>query len=68
MQVHPAKHFCTEYEKSKVISDKIALDAAAEGVPIVPVYPGVVYGPGKLTNGNSLAQLVNCLRSCSSIA
>nr|AQY54368.1 dihydroflavonol-4-reductase [Salvia officinalis] len=57
-QVHPAKHFCTEYEKSKAISDKIALDAAAEGVPIVPVYPGVIYGPGKVTTGNMVAQLL----------
>lgn len=60
LQVHPARHFCTEYEKSKAVSDKIALDAAAEGVPIVPVYPGVIYGPGKVTTGNMVAQLVSC--------
>lgn len=35
------------------------LDAAAEGVPIVPVYPGVIYGPGKVTTGNLVAHLVN---------
>lgn len=57
-QVHPAKHFCTEYEKSKVVADKIVLDAAAEGVPIVPVYPGVIYGPGKVTTGNLVAHLL----------
>lgn len=57
--MHPAKHFCTEYEKSKVIADKIVLDAAAEGVPIVPMYPGVIYGPGKVTTGNLVAHLVN---------
>lgn len=37
---------------------KIALQAAAEGVPIVMLYPGVIYGPGKLTTGNIVAQLV----------
>ncbi|KAL1546982.1 farnesol dehydrogenase (NAD(+)) [Salvia divinorum] len=57
-QVHPAKHFCTEYEKSKTVSDKIALDAAAEGVPIVPLYPGFIYGPGKVTTGNIVAQFL----------
>lgn len=57
-QVHPEKFFCSEYERSKAAADKIALQAAAEGMPIVPVYPGVVYGPGKLTKGNFVAQLI----------
>lgn len=60
LQVHSTKHFCTEYEKSKAIADKIALEAAADGVPIVPVYPGLVYGPGKVTTGNMVSLLVNC--------
>ncbi|XP_007017288.2 PREDICTED: putative dihydroflavonol-4-reductase [Theobroma cacao] len=57
-QIHPEKFFCTEYEKSKAAADKIALQAVAEGMPIVPVYPGVIYGPGKLTTGNVVAQLI----------
>ncbi|KAL3644147.1 hypothetical protein CASFOL_012079 [Castilleja foliolosa] len=57
-QVHTAKYFCTEYEKSKAIADKMALDAAAEGVPIVPVYPGVIYGTGKVTSSNMVALLL----------
>ncbi|KAK4429013.1 Anthocyanidin reductase [Sesamum alatum] len=57
-QVHSAKFFCTEYEKSKAISDKIALEAAADGVPIVLVYPGVIYGPGKVTTGNIVANML----------
>ncbi|KAK2992271.1 hypothetical protein RJ640_020264 [Escallonia rubra] len=56
-QVHPCKLFCTEYEKSKAVADKIALEAALEGVPIVVVYPGVIYGPGKVTAGNIVARL-----------
>lgn len=43
------------------MADKIALQAASEGLPIVPVYPGVIYGPGKLTTGNIVAQLVRLL-------
>ncbi|KAM0008201.1 putative farnesol dehydrogenase (NAD(+)) [Helianthus debilis subsp. tardiflorus] len=50
-QVHSAKFFCTEYEKSKVVADKIALEAAKEGVHIVAVYPRVIYGSGKVTAG-----------------
>ncbi|XP_021729595.1 uncharacterized protein LOC110696566 [Chenopodium quinoa] len=58
-QVHHEKFFCTEYERSKVAADKIALQAASEGVPIVAVYPGVMYGSGKLTTGNIVAKLVS---------
>ncbi|KAL3013122.1 hypothetical protein AAZX31_06G036500 [Glycine max] len=57
-QVHHEKYFCTEYEKSKVAADKIAVQAASEGVPIVLLYPGVIYGPGKVTAGNVLARMV----------
>lgn len=41
------------------MADKIAMDAAYEGVPIVAVYPGVLYGPGKVTAGNVVANLVH---------
>lgn len=61
VQIHSGNYFCTEYEKSKVIADKMALDAASEGVPIIPLYPGLIYGPGKVTTGNIVARLVNFL-------
>ncbi|KAK7817371.1 putative dihydroflavonol 4-reductase [Quercus suber] len=57
-QVHHEKYFCTEYEKSKAYADKIAIQAASEGVPIVAVYPGVIYGPGKVTAGNVVARMI----------
>ncbi|KAK7310860.1 hypothetical protein RJT34_08626 [Clitoria ternatea] len=57
-QVHHEKFFCTEYEKSKVAADKIAMKAASEGVPIVLLYPGVIYGPGKVTAGNVVARMI----------
>lgn len=57
-QIHSEKFFCTEYERSKAVADKIALQAAKEGLPIVMVYPGVIYGPGKVTSGNMVAQLM----------
>ncbi|KAK2445583.1 NAD(P)-binding Rossmann-fold superfamily protein [Trifolium repens] len=55
-QVHHDKYFCTEYEKSKFASDKIALQAAYEGVPIVLLCPGFIYGPGKTTEANIVAK------------
>jgi nucleoside-diphosphate-sugar epimerase len=61
--MHSEKAFCTEYEKSKVLADKIALQAAAEGVPVTIVYPGVMYGPGKLTTGNLVSRIVRELSS-----
>ncbi|KAK4354699.1 hypothetical protein RND71_026893 [Anisodus tanguticus] len=57
-QTHSGKFFCTEYEKSKAVADKVALDSASEGIPIVPVYPGVIYGPGKVTTGNVVARMI----------
>ncbi|CAM8915854.1 unnamed protein product [Rhodiola kirilowii] len=57
-QVHPEKFFCSEYERSKVISDKVALQAASEGLPIIPVYPGVIYGPGKVTASNIVLRMI----------
>ncbi|WCJ35401.1 NAD(P)-binding Rossmann-fold superfamily protein [Euphorbia peplus] len=57
-QVNPEKVICSEYERSKAIADKIALQAAADGMPIVMVYPGMIYGPGKLTMGNAVSQML----------
>ncbi|KAK4274703.1 hypothetical protein QN277_017890 [Acacia crassicarpa] len=57
-QVHHEKFFCTEYEKSKAAADKIALQAASVGIPLVAVYPGVIYGPGKVTAGNIVCRLI----------
>ncbi|XP_004291118.1 PREDICTED: putative dihydroflavonol-4-reductase-like [Fragaria vesca subsp. vesca] len=58
-QFHHERFFCTEYEKSKAAADKIALQAAQEeGLPIVLLYPGVIYGPGKLTAGNVVARMI----------
>lgn len=41
-----------------MVADKVALQAASDGSPVVVVYPGVIYGPGKVTAGNIVARLV----------
>ena len=41
-----------DYERTKTLSDRLARRAIAAGVPLAVVYPGVIYGPGELTEGN----------------
>lgn len=51
--------YLTEYEESKTIAEREALDLAADGLPVVIVNPTRVYGPGHLTEGNALARLID---------
>lgn len=46
--------FHTDYERTKWLADRLAREKAAAGLPIVRVYPGVIYGPGASTQGNLL--------------
>ncbi|CAN1252794.1 Putative dihydroflavonol 4-reductase [Linum perenne] len=57
-KIHSEKKFSSEYERSQVAALKVAMEAGAEGVPIVVVYLCIVYGPGKLTAGNLIAHLL----------
>jgi nucleoside-diphosphate-sugar epimerase len=52
------KYF-TEYEESKAMAEQEALRMAAEGFPVVIVNPTRVYGPGKLTEGNSVSLMID---------
>ncbi len=45
-----------DYERTKLAADRVAREAAANGVPIVRLYPGVVYGPGSITAGNHVVR------------
>jgi nucleoside-diphosphate-sugar epimerase len=49
----------TEYESSKVVAEREAVRWAGEGFPVVIVNPTRVYGPGHLTEGNSLTRLID---------
>jgi farnesol dehydrogenase len=51
--------FFTEYEESKAAAEKEALTLAARGLPIVAVHPTRVYGPGKMTEGNSVSLMID---------
>jgi NAD+-dependent farnesol dehydrogenase len=47
-----------DYQRTKVAADRVASEAVGNGRPVVRVYPGVVYGPGRLTEGNFVGRLI----------
>lgn len=47
-----------DYQRTKVIAEKVAADASAAGVPIIRLYPGVIYGPGVYSEGNLIGRMV----------
>jgi NAD+-dependent farnesol dehydrogenase len=57
-QRHPSRRYCNDYERTKAAADRVAMAAASAGRDIVILYPGVVYGPGDLTDGNLVAKMV----------
>ncbi|MFN7181265.1 MAG: NAD-dependent epimerase/dehydratase family protein [Planctomycetota bacterium] len=50
--------FFTDYEKSKYLAEKFVRKKIKQGAPIIILYPTRVFGPGKLTQGNSLTKLI----------
>ena len=46
------------YQRTKVAARDLARRAAADGLPVVTLYPGVVYGPGPVTEGNLVGRLM----------
>lgn len=56
--VHPGDRYRNAYERTKAMADVIARGAALRGADVVIVYPGVVYGPGEVTDGNIVVKMV----------
>ncbi len=46
------------YERTKAMADRLARRAIAAGQNVVVVYPGVIYGPGEMTEGNLVVRHV----------
>jgi NAD+-dependent farnesol dehydrogenase len=46
------------YERTKALADRLARRAIAAGQNVVVVYPGVIYGPGEMTEGNLVVRHV----------
>jgi farnesol dehydrogenase len=57
-QQHAEGSYCNDYERTKALADRLARQAAAEGAPLVLLYPGVVYGPGEMTDGNIVVKMI----------
>lgn len=47
-----------DYQRTKVAARDVARRAAADGLPVIILYPGVVYGPGPATEGNLVGRLM----------
>jgi NAD+-dependent farnesol dehydrogenase len=47
-----------DYQRTKVAADRLADEAVRDGQPLIRVYPGVVYGPGTMTEGNLVGRLI----------
>jgi farnesol dehydrogenase len=47
-----------DYQRTKVIADRVARAARERGSPIVRLYPGVIYGPGVDSEGNLIGRLL----------
>lgn len=47
-----------DYQRTKVLAAGVAARAREAGVPIITLVPGVVYGPGVLTEGNLVGRLL----------
>jgi farnesol dehydrogenase len=45
-----------DYERTKHLADRLARRYLEQGYPLTIVYPGVIYGPGSLTDGNLVAR------------
>jgi farnesol dehydrogenase len=52
------ERFHNDYERTKTLADREARRLWREGVPIVRLYPGVIFGPGELTQGNHVVALL----------
>ncbi|MHC4404046.1 MAG: SDR family oxidoreductase [Planctomycetota bacterium] len=51
--------YFTEYEHSKADAERIAFEYVQQGLSVVMVNPTRVYGPGHLTEGNSVTLLID---------
>jgi len=50
--------YFTDYERTKHLAHKMALELVERGLPLIMLLPGFVYGPGNLTEGNLVGRLI----------
>lgn len=55
---HTSPITSNDYQRTKVRAEVVALEAAAKGIPIVRLNPGVIYGPGVYSEGNLIGRML----------
>jgi farnesol dehydrogenase len=55
---HPAPFAGNDYQRTKAAARRVAQQAAAAGVPIVTLFPGVMFGPGVMSEGNLVGRML----------
>ncbi len=53
----------SDIEKKRAEAERTVVEYGEKGLDVVIVKPSRVYGPGKLTESNSLTEIINWLRS-----
>jgi NAD+-dependent farnesol dehydrogenase len=56
---NPDESCMTEYARSKTIALQRVREQIANGMDIIPLYPVLIYGPGKATQGNFITKMVD---------
>lgn len=55
----PPRHFFTDYERTKANAEKLTRHYAKKGLHVVVVNPTRVFGPGLLSDSNSVTKLIS---------
>jgi len=54
----PRERFLTDYERTKYLADQVTDRWARRGLPVVTVYPTILFGPGAVTPGNLVGRMI----------
>ena len=55
----PMPQCYTDYQASKMIGEQKSCEYAGQGLPLIVVNPTRVYGPGKMSEGNSVTRMID---------
>lgn len=56
--IHDPDHLHNQYERTKYLADQLISGYLNKGLPVITVYPGVIYGPGEITEGNLVVRII----------
>ena len=48
-----------DYQRTKAVAREVTAQAVQRGLPVVALFPGVIYGPGVVTEGNLVGRLIS---------